>query len=223
MNEPTAHEGLEEALSTERFNRYLEWADSDRERAIALYTLNSRLSEALYLPMQMLEIALRNRIHTVMRTVFHDRWFCDEGRLLGRRQPEQLEKAIADIKDQNREGTAGQIVAELTFGFWTAMLGADYEDLWQQTLHRIAKKPNGKGLRRKDLSGPLTPIRALRNRVAHHEPIIAWNLPKHYQNIIEITAWLSPPAAIWCQEYCRFPEVHPVDRIVLKKMAGSSV
>ena len=123
MSELVTHEGLENALSTERFNRYLEWADGNRERAIALYTLNSRISEALYLPMQMLEITLRNRIHTVMRTAFHDTWFCDEGQLLGRRQPEQLEKAIIDIKEQKKEGTAGQIVAELTFGFWTAMLG----------------------------------------------------------------------------------------------------
>src|SRR5262249_41189467 len=57
---------LELALSLERFARYLAWADQDRARAIELYTLNTRISESLYIPLQALEIALRNRIHAVM-------------------------------------------------------------------------------------------------------------------------------------------------------------
>lgn len=59
---------LIKALSTERFARYLAWAGGDRARALDLYTLNTRLSESLYITMQMLEVALRNRIHTVMAT-----------------------------------------------------------------------------------------------------------------------------------------------------------
>lgn len=215
MDKVALHPGLEDALSTERFNRYLAWAGGDRTRAIELYTLNTRISEALYIPLQMLEVALRNRIHTVMATKFHERWFEDEGRLLGNRQPEQLEKALADIAEKKKEATPGQVVAELTFGFWTAMLGNDYEELWQKSLHKIAVRPDGKGLRRKDLSGPLTQIRIVRNRVAHHEPIIIWNLPKHYENILMITDWLSPPAAHWCREHCRFPEIYPAERIAL--------
>src|ERR1019366_8465897 len=49
-------------------------------------------------------------------------------------------------------------------------------------LYRIAQRP-GKPLRRKDFSTALTPIRLLRNRIAHHEPILEWNLPKHYRNM----------------------------------------
>lgn len=162
-----------------------------------------------------MEIALRNRIHTVMSSSFGEMWTCDKSLLPGDWQSKQVDKAIDDIRSQNREKTAGRIVAELTFGFWTAMLGADYEVLWQTHLHRIARRPGGKGLRRKELSGPMTPMRILRNRVAHHEPILSWNLPKHYQNIIEITEWLSPPAANWCRAHCRFSEVHPAERIHL--------
>lgn len=55
--------GFEQALSLERFGRYLDWAAGDGMRAIELYTLNTRISESLYTPLQMLEVALRNRIH----------------------------------------------------------------------------------------------------------------------------------------------------------------
>jgi hypothetical protein len=52
--------------------------------------------------------------------------------------------------------TPGRIVAALSFGFWTAMFGPHYEGLWRTTLHRIAARQDGKRLRRKDFSGPLT-------------------------------------------------------------------
>ncbi|VEE53934.1 hypothetical protein [Stenotrophomonas maltophilia] len=61
-----SHDRFEEALSLERFGRYLDWAGGDRSRAIALYGCNTHLSESLYAPLQTLEVALRNRIHTVL-------------------------------------------------------------------------------------------------------------------------------------------------------------
>ena len=197
-------EGLEQALSLERFSRYLAWAAGERARAIELYTLNTQLSESLYTPLQMLEVALRNRIHAVMTEVLHEGWFHDAGVLLGKWQPGQLAKAIEDVREDGREPTAGRIVAAVTFSFWTSMFGREYETLWQTTLHRIGSRPDGRGLRRKDFSGPLAQIRILRNRIAHHEPIISWDLPTHYNKIIELTGWLSPSAAEWCTAYSRF-------------------
>lgn len=201
--------GLEEALSLERFGRYLDWAAGDRAWAIELYTLNTQISESLYTPLQMLEVALRNRIHTVMTATRHENWFHDEGCLLGKWQSDQLAKAIEEVTAERKEPTPGRIVAALTFSFWTTMLGREYETLWRTTLHRIGTRPDGKGLRRKDFSGPLAPIRLLRNRIAHHEPIIAWDLPKHHGRIIELTGWLSPSAAEWCTAHSRFLEVYP--------------
>lgn len=210
-------EGLEQALSLERFSRYLAWAAGERARAIELYTLNTQLSESLYTPLQMLEVALRNRIHAVMTEVLHEGWFHDGGVLLGKWQPGQLAKAIEDVREDGREPTPGRIVAAVTFSFWTSMFGREYETLWQTTLHRIGSRSDGKGLRRKDFSGPLAQIRILRNRIAHHEPIISWDLPKHHNKIIELTGWLSPSAAEWCTAHSRFPEVYPAERITLHR------
>lgn len=208
---------LEQALSLERFGRYLAWAAGDRARAVELYTLNARLSESLYTPLHMLEVALRNRIHAVMTEARHERWFDDAGVLLGKWQSDRLAKAIEGIREERREPTPGRVVAALTFSFWTAMFGREYETLWQTTLHRIARRPDGKGLRRKDFSGPLAPIRTLRNRIAHHEPILEWDLPRHHGKIVELTGWLSPAAAQWCAANSRFPEVYPSEPIALHR------
>lgn len=210
-----SHADLELALSLERFGRYLAWGEGERERAVALYTLNTRISESLYTPLQTLEVVLRNRIHTVMTAAVHERWLHEDGFLLGDRQREQLEKAIDDIRAARKEPSPGRIVAELTFSFWTTMFGTAYETLWQTTLHRIGTRADGKGLRRKDFSAPLTPIRILRNRIAHHEPILMWNLGKHHSKMLELIGWLAPAAASWCRENDRFHEVYPADRIML--------
>jgi hypothetical protein len=205
----------ETALSADRFGRYLGWADGDRVRALDLYALNIRLSEALYPPLHMLEVVLRNRIHTVLSEAFHPDWLRQDAVVVIPHQATQLATAVAELARDTKEPTPSAMVAALTLSFWTTMLGPSYENLWQQHLHRIGRRADGKGLRRKDFSGPLTPIRILRNRIAHHEPILAWNLAQHHDAMIRLTGWLAPGAAVWCFTLDRFAEVCPAERIRL--------
>ena len=210
-------DAMQQALSLERFARYLAWAAGDRAQAIALYTLNTQLSESLYTPIQMLEIALRNRIDAVMSAAMHETWFDAPECQLDIRQTEQLTKARQDLAADGKDAAPGRIVAALTFGYWTAFFNKGYEDLWRKQLHHIGQRPE-KALRRKDFSAALTPIRLLRNRIAHHEPILEWNLPKHYANMVQITGWLSPVAAGWCRAHCRFDAVYPADGLQLARI-----
>lgn len=216
----TVHNDLESVLSNERFNRYISWSGDDRQAALELYTLNTKISESLYTPLQSLEITLRNRIYTVMAEKFNPEWINDEKHLRLERQISQLENARTDLAEKRKEIAPGQLVATLSFSYWTSMFNAEYETLWQQGLHKIAKKPDGKGLRRKDFTRPMTKIRLIRNRIAHHEPILNWNLLKHNDNIIKITEWLSPDAAKWSVDNSRFIEVHPPERILLQDLKG---
>lgn len=211
---------LEAVLSAERFGTYLSWADGNRSEAIKLYTLNVRLSECLYTPLHMLEVALRNRIHTVMCTVAGSKWYELPAYQLNSNQPEMLDRAKRELITGRKTISPSGIVAALTFGYWTSMLGLEYEKLWQTSLYQIGKRENGKGLRRKDFSGPLTQIRILRNRIAHHEPILAWNLRKHYGTMLQLTGWLSPVAALWCRDHCGFESIHPDEGATLAGRNG---
>jgi hypothetical protein len=213
------HKKIVEALSLERFSRYVAGAGGSEEQALALYALNMRLSEALYTPLQMLEICIRNRIHTVMSEKRHERWFEGPGLLLLAHQKDQLATARRELAAAGKEETSGRIVAALTFSFWTAMFSPIYQDLWQSTLNRVARREDGKGLKRQELAGPLAPIRVLRNRIAHHEPVLNWDLAKHHAKMIELTRWLAPAAAAWCAEHDRFHDVFPANGILL---AGST-
>lgn len=214
---------FENALSLERFGRYLAWAGNDRDAALELYALNTRISEALYTPLQTLEVVLRNRTHSVLADDRRDTWFnASSGIVIGPYQHDQVIKAVAGLQKEGKPVTAGGVVSSLTFSFWTTMLNKDYEALWQQVLHKIAGVDAPRGLKRKSFSGPLTQIRLLRNRIAHHEPILNWDLLRHHDRMLEMIGWLSDPAAHWCRQHDRFPRVHPATRIVLDSHVGAS-
>lgn len=212
---------FENALSSPRFAKYKAWANGDLKQALELYSLNSRLAESLYPPLQMLEIVLRNRIDSVIDASnvgdCTKLWFDRPEFQLGGRQAEQVQKARQDIISDRKEIEAPRFVASLTFGYWTTFFARDYEVLWQTHLNKIARRDNGKGLRRKDFAAPLKSLRMLRNRIAHHEPIIAWDLPRHYAIVLELTEWLSPAAAAWTLAQSRFPSVYPQGGVLLAR------
>lgn len=209
--------GIEDTLSADRFGTYLGWAEGDRKRAIKLYTLNAVLSESLYTPLHMLEVTLRNRVHQVMGKAHGDAWFDLPEHQFNAVQADMLKKARLDLQEKGKDPTPGRMVASLTFGYWTAMLGKEYENLWQTTLKDIARREDGKGLRRKDFTKSLGAIRTLRNRLAHHETVLHWDLPKHYGNILQLITWLSPVAADWCTACSRFDTLYPADGIKLAR------
>lgn len=205
---------MEAALSLERFARYIIWADGDRERALTLYTLNTLVSEALYIALHTLEVCLRNRIHHVMTALHGERWFENPSLIKLEHQAAQVADAVAELKSAGKEASAGRVIAALSFSFWTTMFSPDYEDLWRSSLTGIATRQD-KPLVRKDFSRPLTQIRLLRNRIAHHEPILHWDLRRHHRALRDLTHWLSPPAVAWSAPLDRFEQVYPDKGVIL--------
>jgi hypothetical protein len=55
----------------------------------------------------------------------------------------------------------------------------------------------------------LDDFRALRNRVAHYEPILALPLAQRYADITTLTGWLSASAAAWINETSEWTAVYP--------------
>lgn len=198
---------FEHALSIERFSTFLKWANGDREAAIGLYTSNVLLSESLHVPLHILEITIRNRINAVLTEAVSSDWFEDERFLRSRNQRKMLQNAKQDMDVTSWRLEPVTIIPALTFGYWAAFLGWEYEELWRSSLHKIARTEDGKYMGRKQFSARLGPIRKLRNRIAHYEPIIHWNLPSAYADMLQLIEWLSPSACLWCRTHCRFETV----------------
>lgn len=64
-------------------------------------------------------------------------------------------------------------------------------------------------------------MRRLRNRIAHYEPILAQPIPTLHQDILNLTAWMSPAAAAWITTHSAI--AYPATPIIIKDQAGVPV
>lgn len=202
---------FEEALSPERFGSYRQWAAGDQELAERLYTYNVQLSAALYGPLHMQEIALRNRIDRRLSQVHGPDWLNERVVLATGYQRDCCAKARQSLHQAGKQATHPQIIAELNFGFWSSLFGRQSHHLWQ-TLRPIFQ---AKGIQRGKIANELRDLRLLRNRVAHYEPIIGLPLAQLYASITTLTGWLSPSAAAWIARYSTWPALYPAVPILV--------
>jgi len=198
---------LKAALSIERLSTYEKLSSGDREKAIGLYLWNIALSEALYGPIQTLEVVVRNSLHNCLATTFGTNWYESITYCLAGHLKEKITDAKRSLSNQNKPPSPSRIIAELSFGFWIGILTRRYETvLWRPYLSKaFHNAPTS--FTRIHAHDALDQIRKLRNRIAHHEPILAKSLDKQHELILNIIAWISPGASVWIKHYSRFDEV----------------
>ena len=170
--------------------------------ALDLYRWNCRVGTALFEPIGWFEIAWRNAVDAAITArrsgALH--WLLDPTFPLQQATRSKIARAVATVR---RGGTAepvpGQIIAELSLGFWrfptmrgyTATVWAPYlSRAFPHALHRP---------QREEVDARLQPIILLRNRIAHHEPVFGQPdlLRRRVADIIELGMWINPQAAAW--------------------------
>lgn len=178
-------------LSKERLSSY---SKATLEETIKNYERNTILSEAIYGLLQGVEIALRNSIHNVLTAgLSRSDWY----NYFSWQKPEldALDQAKDKLVRRRKAVAPGAIVAELPFGFWLQTVARKYEKiLWVPYVHKAFPNitTDRMGLFRR-----LDQIRELRNRVAHHERILHFNIPLEYKQAIELIRWICPVTASW--------------------------
>lgn len=194
-------------ITRERLSRYLAMSNGQEAAAMHLYEVNTRLSEALYLPLQGLEVCLRNALAHELGKTFGDAWYNNFHGSFGNEAQAMLDAAMKSAKKIKGSAGSGRIIAELNFGFWVTILGSRYDDpLWRKvTRHAFPDRP--RGVERRDIHQNLDRLRRLRNRVAHHEPIIHLDLARDHAAILQAIGWICPVTAQWVAASSRFETV----------------
>ena len=208
---------MEAAFSPERMGTYLRAAREDRKQAVRLYTWNTAMCAAFYGPLQALEIAMRNAMHRELAACYGEEWYDKPAAGLDRGARERIANARMAAQRARRTVTPPRVVATLPFGFWVALLSAggrieragpkaDYEKtLWRPALRNAF--PHRAPLTRRQAHEPLDVLRALRNRIAHHEPVFARPLREDHDRILEVTGWISVDVRAWIQWHSRVPRL----------------
>lgn len=204
-------------LSAARFAVYEGAAGGDRELALALYEWNTTASAAILHDLAHIEVGLRNVYNTALETyaAFGSHWtscgsqvFAPEYRTKKHWDPVQRKqiKFRVDVNTKPRrnleaaieeaggaQAAPGKVIAQLMFGFWRYLSSSAHDvSLWRPYLHH-AFPP---GTARVDVDVRVGQLHGLRNRVAHHEPLLAENLSSRHNALIELANLIDPQLAV---------------------------
>jgi len=190
-------DGIERSLSSDRFAPYLKSAGYNREYAFNIYLYNARLAKAFLFPLHILEVTFRNRVSDLFTGEFGPKWHTSLAftSLLNPQSLAALNKAQERAKSQALQ----DVVAELSFDFWSNLFRDDYDrDLWQT---RMVKLLPNQSVSRKELQVAVRDINRFRNRIAHHEPIHKLNLTVIHRDILCVLGWFSVETTDWVRHY----------------------
>lgn len=195
-------------LSAPRLARYLNDSNHDLDQALSLYHWNAQLSQAMYLPLQIWEVTLRNKLNAFLIWKYGVSWPHD-ARLRTVLPSEETRRLNKTILDNTKPGSSAQvptdvIVADLSAGFWVGLLGpkCDIAFGWHKHLGRVF--PHDLTLVRKDVFEMCGDVLRLRNRVAHHEPIYALRLGDLRADVDDLLYWMCEGSHLYSKATCTF-------------------
>ncbi len=200
MNKHNKIKALHSSISSERLQNFISHSGDDFEKALKLYEQDMRISAGFYPVIACFEICLRNKIHEVMQKEHGFDWLIKPDNPLKEAGKDKVKQACERLTEHKIDITLpenmGKIVAGLSLGFWVVLLSAEYEEsLWRPTI-RLAF-PNYTGLLR-PLRRRIYKIRNLRNRIAHHEPIIfSDDIEDQRAEIIQTIGWMCADTKDW--------------------------
>lgn len=213
---PVNEEAVIEALSEERLSSYHFFAfPKDKQSLILSYDCMQLLSSYLFLPLEYLEVTLRNRIYRELTRHYH--WRGKKYKSIGKAEEwldwmptepitkKKVLRAKGELKQRGLGNKPEEIISELSFGVWVSILkehqsqNSQYH-FWLYTQKRLF--PNANGTSQMKVYSELKEIRDIRNRLFHYEPI--WNthgtkncctaileILHKYKKVMKVIRWLS--------------------------------
>ena len=188
------------SLSPPRVSTYLH-ALQDRpphlDKALELYIWNGQLGAALLTPISVCEVVIRNAVDDALTAQHGTNWPWVQGFYLS--LPKRGRDALDEARNKPSSISTGKVIAELSFGFWENMFRASFDAaLWTPHLARVL--PNlampvylGRG----HVHTELIKLRKLRNRIAHHEPLLTLNVQRTMNDLQALIALRCKDTADW--------------------------
>ncbi|OEJ22650.1 hypothetical protein BGK67_33800 [Streptomyces subrutilus] len=220
-------------------------ATTSSQAAMELYLWNVRVSAAFAEVIALAEIILRSAMAEQLASAYGPAWYAraelfDDRTISGFRGTWRNINMPTDHRTGKPEAKtlrtvpAGKLVAESTFGCWVNLLdkggtrgdgpyrqNVDYDStLWRKALHKAF--PNSGG-RRATVFTTASHVRSLRNRAAHHEPLIGGvplpgqtdrrgqgrrlTLPAAHVEVLRLVEYIDRDVAAWLGQNSRVPQL----------------
>jgi hypothetical protein len=208
----TMRAGVADAISTARFSTYLKHASNVESHAWAAYAWNVRASAAMLQVLTHMEVALRNGVNRALVAAFGAAWPYNSGfeitfpvyeraRYMTARR--ELEKRL-----KKKPLATGDFVAGQTLAFWESMLVTRYKARMWDVTFAAAFPGAGPAVTYRSVRDAVERLRLLRNRIAHHEPLLTVDLNAEYTRAMSVIRWASVEKAAWVRaEWPPAPEL----------------
>lgn len=236
------------------------------EEAFGLYIWNKKVCSVFLPVLQLLEISLRNSVHEGniefqrkqhlasgksdedAEALLDREWFKNffsANRITYPESWNQIAVAEAALKKSNRQSDIDQIIAKLSYGFWSHLCGKAHNDTKQNSLELWPKIRDevfpgairgGVHISMAEIQEVLVQVNDIRNRIAHHEPI--WHsthlydisnfvnkLIRDFEKCVEVIGWINPSnlkAISLMESSIEFEQLCTLEAIKLYKNKGAN-
>ena len=197
--------------------------DTDEVDSVARYLWNLALCSTLQPALHTLEVTVRNHLFTVSRRIVDEAalsfdtvrcWLDAKPSLLADRERKAVEQAKVKLRSRKRPVTEGRLVSVLGFGFWVSLCKRPYEQgradgpcLWPELATKGFPHLARTKRTRSQIFRALDPLRALRNRVSHHEPVWDRKLDRSHQDLLDVIAWINSDLAATLRVHSPLPAI----------------
>jgi hypothetical protein len=217
VSNPLSWQSCEHHFASARLVHYRSECSGDAQRAMQLYEWNTAMSAAFWESLSYLEVALRNAIDRQMQ-VIHLRkgrsghWIFDDAREFGRDAQghkkhaypyQDVATAISRVYQNKKPVNAGQVISEISFGFWHQLLSKKQLRIWPDLAAAFPASPNRN---QATIHDPVSRLRNIRNRIGHHHRIWSLNIAAHYRDILTVAGYIEPQLATWIDNRSRVAE-----------------
>lgn len=197
-------------VSPERWRTYTFAAGFHEETALRLYLWNAAIGQSFHFPLQTVEVALRNVVHTALTSLYGGGWAHDANcrHMVGPQLEEELAKT--ERRHFNRykvAPTTPQMVASLSLGFWASLTRQGFHGTIWATQQAAAFPHLEADEDMMNVARTGTEIQDLRNRIFHQEPLIGHDLSAEYSSILRMLRWICPETREWVRKHSSVPTV----------------
>lgn len=168
------------------------------------------MTKAFLEDIQHVEVLLRNCLDRALTYRYGMHWYLNPALPLSSEARRSVRKAAQRAGRKNSPPAPGQVIAELSFDFWRFLLTKAYQStVWPLLRHNLVGDPT-----RATFEATVATVYSLRNRCAHHEPVVKQNavrereyLDTHVAALDRVACWIDPAAGEWIVSHSRVADV----------------
>lgn len=166
-------------------NKFISKSRMKQYRNINEYFENLKLCKDYYIPLSLVEIALRNSLNNHFKRKISQNWLLDTN-FIQIQHKSKIDISIKLLKLEKKKIEQDNILAELSFGFFVTFFKSAYKNYFRYNeLKQIfpnLPSSKDKSINRHFVFTKLNNIRLFRNKVFHHDKIIS---KQEYQNMMD--------------------------------------